>query len=87
MTERTSVNTCGTCRFWGSGDRAETERFRECTAIIHDRGYPVSPNTDCDPNFADAHCATAVDGSGYYAAVRCRADFGCVLHQLRGTTP
>lgn len=25
--------------------------------------------------------AIAVDGSGYFAAVRCTEEFGCVLHQ------
>lgn len=31
--------------------------------------------------------AIAVDGSGYYAAVRCVSDFGCVLHELKDPTP
>jgi hypothetical protein len=30
--------------------------------------------------------AVVVDGSGYFAALKCRSDFGCVYHEPFGTS-
>ena len=71
------MNTCGTCRFWGDrGDRHEMrQRFRRCLAVEH-----IGDEYD-EREKAVTDRAHVIDGSGYYAALKCAADFGCVLHE------
>ncbi len=94
------MSACGGCKYWG--DKKDTgEEFRKCVAVIHDeRSYA---NTDIydDPDDEEwideeiraeikavrAHRAVVVDGSGYYAALKCKADFGCVLWVQSETVP
>lgn len=75
---------CGTCKFWGSDpadddirecDPALWARVRPCAGVKHDAD-------DSGPYPHDLHGSTraeVVDGSGYYASLRTREDFGCVL--------
>ena len=63
--------TCGECKFWG--DKDENNQYRQCRAIKH-------------VEFSDEnedYSAFVVDGSGYFAALKCRSDFGCNLFQLK----
>jgi hypothetical protein len=72
------MNLCGTCKFWGSAGESKT--FRECNRIVHDKFYYVDGLDELD-SFQEEHKAVTQDDHGYYAALKCRADFGCVLHK------
>lgn len=86
-------NLCGTCRFWGDADDIQKERqYRQCMEMFFDDGGSTGdlshePDINRYPAWhaewaeARSHKAVVVDGSGYFAALRCREDFGCVLHQ------
>jgi hypothetical protein len=89
-------NRCGNCKFWGSScDGNET--YRQCLAVIHDKRSFTSSLFDWDAEnpdhddiettdgIRDARSKKAVvkDGSGYFAALRCRSDFGCVLFERK----
>lgn len=67
---------CGTCRWWGlSSNRALVDgAYRACERVRMREQFPQDGPLAVseDPAFVE-------DGSGYYAAIRCRADFGCVL--------
>lgn len=92
------VRLCGTCRFWGAKDEAG-QTFRQCMRILHDDGNDTDVDKwdaeDADyyakedpERFAKHQAmleekAVALDGSGYFAALRCREDFGCVYHECR----
>lgn len=87
---------CGSCKFWGT-DEEQGQIFRQCTRIIHQkRGTPgICLWKKDDPDFADEyreelahdqklaseHKAITLDGSGYFAALKCTDDFGCVYHE------
>jgi hypothetical protein len=86
------MNLCGTCKFWGTNED-EKETFRECQGIIHDSGEDANVNLDqarkhgWKPEtierifiFQSNNKAVTQDGSGYMAPLKCREDFGCVLH-------
>ena len=88
MTEK---KRCGTCRFWGK-EKEGTNTHRSCRRIIHDEEdytdeelYEDEDFKELDPvTIADIRAirrekAVTKDGSGYYAAIKCRDDFGCVL--------
>lgn len=99
------MNTCGTCKFWGSDDPRHNDEipegeYRTCNAVIHDKLGATDSNRDGvdtyvadyydKHEFAEAkaeiaavrkHLAVVKDGSGYYAALKTKDDFGCVLHQ------
>lgn len=78
------MNTCATCKYQGESYihtefhdkvpvRIETP-FHECQRIFFDGGGDrLPPNTK----------AYIVDGSGYYAALRTRDDFGCVDWEMK----
>lgn len=88
--------TCETCLHWRFDEPdAEFDdlRFGTCKAIrqretIQDEAFKGQKDVDrwTDEGEAIIHAAMkaakaiAVDGSGYYAAVRTAPDFGCVLH-------
>lgn len=86
------MSHCGTCKFWGNA--GDTHRWRQCQAIIHDdRNLTESFNRVEEWDWLeedqrqeliqvrDAAKAVCQDGSGYFAAVKCREAFGCVLYQ------
>lgn len=64
--------TCGECKFWGAESDSHN-KYRQCHAIKHVE-WP-----DENKDFS----AFVVDGSGYFAALKCRSDFGCNLFQLK----
>jgi hypothetical protein len=81
------VNTCGTCKHWGTARDADIS-YRQCTGIIHDTSTATIDDDDIAWMDEDErapieairkHAAVVRDGSGYHASVRCRSDFGCVL--------
>lgn len=90
------MNTCGTCRYWGDDDD-KGHRFRKCLGVYSCQEFSgpgdaerVQRKID-NPDHIDWHNteltqvvkerAYTIDGSGYYNALKCREDFGCVLHQ------
>ena len=91
------MERCETCAHWGAPDEREKDcPVRRCMVVPHDPNGVVDYNPDdwewmkeSDPEgYAEATrqheaIAVVVDGSGYRAALRTRAAFGCVLHALR----
>ena len=84
---------CGQCKFWGKN--GETGEFRECIGIVHDKdlltnnledNVNVDDNDDWTPEtlkFRSENKAVTIDDSGYFAALRTKEDFGCVLYKKR----
>ncbi len=80
---------CGQCIHWGGG--IDTDVYRTCGAVIHDkheqaRRYALEAEEDSPESaseWREIHTLKAVvqDRSGYYAALVCREDFGCVLFE------
>lgn len=60
------MNNCGQCKYFGKSAHISDE-FHECSWL---------ESKDGEVN--DKARAVPVDGSGYYAALRVRSDFGCV---------
>ncbi len=91
------METCESCAFWGDAKDAQNkETFRQCNAMFHDVGSncggdgrrpepdPIRfPELNAEWHEARSHKAVVQDGSGYFAALKCRSDFGCVLHNPR----
>ena len=82
------VNTCGTCKHWGKDDFPYFAGLKPCLAVMHD--VAVDKETDGDGCYVDGGgacyvatggtpMATVSDGSGYFAALKTREDFGCRL--------
>jgi len=78
--------SCETCKHWKPLDpsetagRSRTTDFRECTRIKHDESSESDgndPPMDSESVFDEP--AVVVDGSGYFAALRTKADFCCCL--------
>lgn len=87
------MKTCATCRFWGLPG-GETEqaatRIREDSIEagfwnkVRPCGAVAMPDDSIGPHaysMPSGARAEVVDGSGYYASLRTREDFGCVLHE------
>lgn len=76
---------CGTCKFWGSDPH--DDEIREADPDLWARvrpcaGVPQAPDHGSGPyahELAPNARAEVIDGSGYYASLRTREDFGCVL--------
>lgn len=80
-----SQERCGNCRLWGTEDD-NNGVYRQCAAALHDEyglaGKPLDQWTSEQEHRRINDCpAVAVDGSGYWAALRTRDDFGCVLFE------
>lgn len=87
------MNKCGTCKHWGREPNIDPE-FRECQ-VIHLgedenswKGGPDAEEIEDEPElaarrikFRSENKAFTLDGSNFQAALRCREDFGCVLHE------
>ncbi len=77
------MNTCGTCKHYC----AEIEggvygrTFNEETHLYEARpGYGQCGRIiNGEPD--EGELATLTDGSGYFAAIICTKDFGCILHE------
>ncbi len=83
--------TCETCAHWNTEApdwQFDELKMKRCGAIQQRETIiePARRLEDWDAREAEEYRllseakAIAVDGSGYYAALRTRADFGCVLH-------
>ena len=78
------METCGNCKHWKQDDNPP---FGKCLRIPHDDNFAINswslPGEE-GPEFneyAEKHSVCVQDGSGYYAAILCQSDFGCVLHE------
>ena len=78
---------CGTCRYWGDAEDLG-ERWRRCLGVRHgstrrteDGPYDVWLDDYGQGPRVILSRAFVADGSDYYAALKCEADFGCVLHE------
>jgi hypothetical protein len=80
------VSTCGTCKHWEKGDYFDDEKYwGECHRIRQYRGGD-NPVAFYDPDtgrqmFDPDEVVSAQDGSAYFAAIRCKAQFGCILYE------
>lgn len=85
---------CSSCSHWSNAeaDWQFDELVMGSCAAIKQREDIIEPARDAFPDDWDARVveegrllkaekAIAVDGSGYYAAIRTAPDFGCVLWQ------
>jgi hypothetical protein len=77
------MGTCGTCKHWKridhEADPTSDPRYGTCEAIPQAR---EEWDDDGDVSvMAGDWKAVAVDGSGYFAAIKTRECFGCVLHE------
>ena len=81
-----SEQRCGTCRHWkppAESDQPvtftshtdEPTDYGECKAIEHDTEWGWNESLALTKKAS----AMVLDGSGYFAALRSRAEFGCVL--------
>ena len=90
--------TCGSCRFWptipAAGFRpcARIPHDKRYPSLAEDDdsllGYALEDmDTDAEREAYRAERArtkaVAVDGSGYFAALKTREDFGCILWEAR----
>jgi hypothetical protein len=77
------METCGTCKHWKLIDAEEEliddPRFGTCAAIPQGQSE-WDEASDRNMVVGDWK-AVAVDGSGYFAAIKTRECFGCVLHE------
>ena len=85
---------CGSCYWWGrtaAGGRAEGD-IRPCGAVPYDKGRAYQSDAEIAAGHPDdaadalaaperTNLAMTQDDSGYFAALKSRADFGCVLHR------
>lgn len=86
------TGNCRTCRHWRAVEpdwQFDGLTMGKCGAIKQ-RETIIAPAREIDDwdkreaeeeRLLKAEKAVAVDGSGYYAALRTQADFGCVLFQ------
>lgn len=80
------MNHCGTCKYFGpelTGMDEDLDEqpsgFHACELIKHgNKGYMEFATP---PQLGRAYVA---DGSGYFAALRVRSDFGCVEWEAKG---
>ena len=82
------MGTCGTCKHWKRIDQEDwyeqesnDPRYGTCTAIPHGKTQ-WEESSDRNIMVGDWK-AVAVDGSGYFAAIKTQDSFGCVLHEPR----
>jgi hypothetical protein len=94
-----TMPTCGTCKHWGNTKDEQYRfrrclRVFSCTEVRGPDDEERANRTDEEIEKWGAwgadeirklrsEKAYTVDGSGYYNALKCREDFGCVLHEAR----
>ena len=91
------MERCGDCKFWGKP--GDTEVFRPCGGVIHDERSRHNEEEDefwdsemglqignINEQIRDINSrpAVVIDGSGCFAALKTKEDFGCVLFERRG---
>lgn len=70
------LQRCGNCKHWRCFDN-DARWWKDEDRTVRERAYGTCgwvPFADAQ----DEKSAFVEDDSGYYAALRCRADFGCV---------
>jgi len=92
---------CGNCRHWGGHNPDEDHKYykhQPCKRIKHDKDFDAKPYNIDDiydeeerkaaqeriDSVKDA--AVVHDGSGYFAALKTRNDFGCSLWKENNET-
>lgn len=69
------MSTCATCRHWIADDTQHIiEGFGACGRMaraIYAPDYDIA-----------AEVAVVVDGAGAVSALKCKAEFGCLLHEV-----
>ena len=96
--EGSDTGRCSSCEHWKFEEpdwQYDALTLGECKAIRMREAIvePAREIADWDAREAEearllkAAKAIAVDGSGYYAALRTAADFGCVLHTALSREP
>lgn len=76
------MNTCGNCKFlgeeievWDEVDcKDKLTGFHNCQRVCHG-------NKDRYGDVTHKDSAIVVDGSGYFAALRVKEDFGCIYFE------
>lgn len=76
---------CGDCKFWGGERDVPGDDFRECTAVVHSGDCWDTQSINIMDRDPDA-TAVVVDGSGYFAALKTKDDFGCVLFKANASS-
>jgi hypothetical protein len=67
--------TCATCRYWIESDTQHPLRgFGAC-------GRMRVGMYDPDAEIVD-ELAVVIEGTNQFSALKCKADFGCALHEL-----
>lgn len=77
------MNKCGTCRFWKPVDDSSDPSPAFFSEEITDKTWGQCGRIEMLESSQSPELAGCVDGSGYFAALRSKADFGCVLHELK----
>jgi hypothetical protein len=84
-TMNTEIGRCGSCAFWGKD--SDVGRYRICLAVVLDAEAFTDEEHDRDDGqvrqFREAHPAVVMDADNFRAALICRAEFGCVLHEVQ----
>lgn len=64
------MNKCGNCKHWLTGDKCEEAEapYGECGRVKLG-------------DYSTTDTAYVKDGSGWWAAIICKEDFGCVLFE------
>lgn len=85
------MNKCGTCKFWGSYIKwkgrpvpDQTGEWRQCGRIFFDDDGEISEYADDkEGSLVRKELVVVQDGSGWFGCLKCREDFGCILHEER----
>ena len=87
------MTTCGQCKHWAPPEPKDDEdpipfqSFGRCGRIAHTGSRdPYCSPAELSEKLKDEK-AVASDASGYFAVIKCHADFGCVLFEQKHTPP
>jgi len=79
------VGTCANCMHWIARDAGDdTQTFGDCHRVMHyaggsrEKGFRDNQSIHDEP-------AVVVDGSGYFARLRTKANFSCILWEQNTT--
>lgn len=76
------MNNCGTCRHWGSINSTRFREDKNSETTLKRCGRIVDASDVGESELAD-ELAYTEDGEEYYSALMTKADFGCVLWELK----
>lgn len=72
------MNTCGSCKHWCN--LVGEEHLGTDNHVYGPHGFGVCQRIKMDERKDNV---VVKDASGYYAAIHCKADFGCILHEQK----